>query len=63
MVGPHRASPIKVTEKSEAQLLLMGTELGFGWTAVLDQESGELTATMTNGGGAFVFFGACTPLQ
>jgi hypothetical protein len=63
MVGPNRTSPIKVTEKNEAQLLLMGTELGYGWTVVLDQESGEMTVSMTNGAGSFVFFGSCTPLQ
>jgi hypothetical protein len=63
MVGPKRTSPIKVTEKSDEQLLLMGTELGFGWTVALDPESGEMVVTMTNGGGSFVFFGSCTPLQ
>lgn len=62
MVGPNRTSPIKLTEKSEQQLLLMGTELGYGWTVVLDQASGEMTVTMTNGAGSFVFFGSCTPL-
>jgi hypothetical protein len=62
MVGPNRTSPIKLTEKNEQQLLLMGTELGYGWTVVLDQVSGEMTVTMTNGAGSFVFFGSCTPL-
>ena len=62
MVGPQRTSPIKVTEKTEQQLLLMGTELGYGWTVALDQASGEMTVTMTNGAGSFVFFGSCTPL-
>ena len=63
MVGPNRTSPIKVTEKSEAQLLLMGTELGYGWTVVLDQDTGAMTVSMTNSAGSFVFFGSCTPLQ
>jgi hypothetical protein len=63
MVGPKRTSPIKLTEKTEAQLLLMGTELGYGWTLVLDQISGAMTVSMTNDGGSFVFFGSCTPLQ
>jgi hypothetical protein len=62
MVGPQRTSPFKVSEKSDQQLLLMGTELGYGWTLVLDQESGAMTVSMTNGAGSFVFFGACTPL-
>jgi hypothetical protein len=62
MVGPNRTSPIKVTEKNEQQLLLMGTELGYGWTVVLDQASGEMAVSMTNGAGSFVFFGSCMPL-
>jgi hypothetical protein len=61
MVGPKRVSPIKLTEKGEQQLLLMGTELGYGWTFALDQASGEMTVTMTTSGGSFVLFGSCTP--
>lgn len=63
MVGPQRTSPIKATERSEGQLLLMGTELGFGWTAALDPDTGAMVMSMTNGAGSFVFFGSCTPLQ
>ena len=62
IVGPNRTSPIQLTEKSEQQLLLMGTELGYGWTVALEQASGEMTVTMTNNAGSFVFFGSCTPL-
>lgn len=62
MVGPERVSPIKLTERTERQMLIMGTELGFGWTVALDQVTGEMTVTMTNGEGSFVFFGSCTPL-
>jgi hypothetical protein len=62
IVGPQRSSPVKLTEKSDRQLLLMGTELGYGWTVVLEQASGEMTLTMTNADGSFVFFGSCTPL-
>jgi hypothetical protein len=62
IVGPNRTSPIKLTEKNEQQLLLMGTELGYGWTVALDPATGEMTVTMTNNAGSFVFFGSCTPL-
>jgi hypothetical protein len=41
VVGPQRTTPIKVMEKGESQILLMGTELGFGWTMVLDQDFGR----------------------
>ena len=49
-------------DKSDDQLLLQGTELGFGWTLVLDQESGTMSATLVNREGAVVLFGSCTPL-
>jgi hypothetical protein len=61
MIGPERSSPIQVMEKTDAQLLLMGTEMGLGWTIVLDQSNGSMAATLANREGAFVFFGTCTP--
>ena len=60
VIGPKRNSPILHVEKSEAQLVLLGTELGYGWTLVIDQETGKLTATLANREAAFVLFGACT---
>jgi hypothetical protein len=62
VIGPQRTTPIRVMEKGETQILLMGTELGFGWTLVLDQDSGELSATLSDRDGAVVLFGSCTPL-
>ena len=62
IVGPQRTSPILFMDKSDDQLLLQGTELGYGWTLVLDQESGTLSATLVNREGAVVLFGSCTPL-
>jgi hypothetical protein len=62
IVGPQRTSPIRLMEKGESQILLMGTELGFGWTMVLDQDSGELSTTLSDRDGTLVLFGSCTPL-
>jgi hypothetical protein len=62
IVGPQRTTPILFMDKSDDQLLLQGKELGYGWTLVLDQDSGTLTATMVNREGVFVLFGSCTPL-
>jgi hypothetical protein len=62
VIGPKTTTPIKVMEKGESQILLMGTELGFGWTMVLDQDSGELSATLSDRDGTVVLFGSCTPL-
>jgi hypothetical protein len=62
IVGPKRTTPILSMDKSDAQILLQGTELGYSWTLVLDQESGAMTATLVNREEAFVLFGSCTPL-
>ena len=62
IVGPQRTTPILFMDTSDDQILLQGQELGFGWTLVLDQESGALSATLVNREGAVVLFGSCTPL-
>jgi hypothetical protein len=62
IVGPQRTTPILFMDHSDNQLLLHGKELGYGWTLVLDQESGTLSATLVNREGAVVLFGSCTPL-
>jgi len=62
VIGPHTTSDILLQDKSGKQLLLQGREAGFGWTIVVDQESGELTVTLTNRSGAYVLYGACTLL-
>lgn len=63
VIGPKRTSDILLMEKSESQLLLQGREGDFGWTIVIESQNGELTVTLANRKGAFVLFGACTPLN
>jgi hypothetical protein len=60
VIGPKRASPVLFMESSGGQLLLQGHELGFGWTIALDQDSGQMSATLVDRDGAYVLFGACT---
>src|SRR5262245_44225983 len=62
IIGPKRTTPILFMDKSDNQLLLQGTELGYGWTLALDRESGTMTATLVNREEVFVLFGSCTPL-
>jgi hypothetical protein len=59
VIGPKRTSPIQVVEKTDEQLLLQGTELGYGWTLALDQDTGRIAITLVNREGAIVLFGAC----
>lgn len=60
--GTQRITPIEAVADTGSQLLLRGTELGYGWTLALDRASGRMSATLTDAEGAFVMFGACTPL-
>jgi hypothetical protein len=58
--GTHLSSKILHVDKNADQVLLQGVELDMGWTIVIDSASGELSVTLTDRGGAFVMFGACT---
>jgi len=60
--GTTRASPVLHMEKSPEQVLLLGVEVGLGWTIAIDSESGRMHATLAGRDGAFVLIGSCTPL-
>jgi hypothetical protein len=60
ITGPQRTTPIVAMEKSENQLLMQGSELGFGWTFAIDQTNGYFSASLTNIDGTFLLFGSCT---
>lgn len=60
--GPKRATSVLKMEKSEQQIVLQGIELNMGWVFALNRDTGKFTTTMANEEGAFVIFGACTPL-
>jgi hypothetical protein len=62
IIGAERTTPIKVMEKSDDQIVMQGTELGFGWTIVLDRENGDLSATLSDRDSTVVLFGSCMPL-
>jgi hypothetical protein len=60
VIGPKRTSLIPFADKSDAQLLLQGTELGYGWIIAVDRETGRMTTMLTNRENVVVLFGACT---
>ena len=61
ITGPKRDAPIQFIERDDKQILLQGTELGFGWTLALDQQRGDMTLTFVDRLGAVVLSGSCTP--
>lgn len=62
IVGPQqRTTAIRYMESGDGQLLLQGTELGYGWSITLNTKTGGMSATLVNRDDVFVLFGACTP--
>ncbi|MCC8403223.1 hypothetical protein LJ655_15225 [Paraburkholderia sp. MMS20-SJTN17] len=62
IVGPQqRATAIRYMEQGDGQLLMQGTELGYGWSITLNTETGGMSATLVNRDDVFVLFGVCTP--
>ncbi|APA89180.1 hypothetical protein BJG93_19755 [Paraburkholderia sprentiae WSM5005] len=60
--GPARTTPMLSVNKDADQVLVLGNEMGFGWTLVVDSADGEMTLTIANRNDAFVLFGNCTTL-
>jgi len=57
-----RTTPIDFMERENGRIVLHGGQKGRGWTAVVSEETGKLSATISEEGTAFIIFGACTAL-
>ncbi len=56
----NRTTPIDTVQRADGRVILHGVQGGRGWSAVLVEDTGDLSATVAEDGGAFVIFGACT---
>ena len=54
------STPIEHVKHLEGRLVLQGGEGGRGWSAVVNEETGQLSATVVDENVAFVVCGACT---
>lgn len=61
IAGSKRTTPIRYMDKSADQVLLQGTELGYGWSLALDKANGSMALTLVNREDVFVAFGYCSP--
>jgi hypothetical protein len=57
-----RESPVKTVEHMNGKLILQGTQGERGWTMLIEEDTGRMSATVTADGEGFVVFGACTVL-
>jgi hypothetical protein len=59
---PGRTAPFIHFERDHGRLILHGGQNGRGWTAIISEETGKLSATISEERLGFIVFGACTPL-
>ena len=57
-----REAPIKNLEHNEGTMIMHGGQSGRGWTMVISEETGKMSATVSEAQVGFIIFGACTPL-
>lgn len=58
----ERTTAIDFMERQNGRIVLHGGQGGRGWTAVISEATGKLSATISEEGTAFIIFGACTAL-
>lgn len=56
-----RTSPLKHFEHLDGRLVLYGGEEGRGWSMVIQEDTGTMSAAVVGDQVGFVVFGACTP--
>lgn len=60
--GSERKVVIKDLEHNNGNMIIHGGQGGRGWTMVISEESGKLSASVAGDQFGFLVFGACTPL-
>jgi hypothetical protein len=58
--GRKDVTQIKNFERINGKMILQGTEGGRGWTMVISEETGEMSATVSDDQAGFVVFGEST---
>jgi len=58
-----KKASIKTLERIDGKLIIQGIQKGRGWTMVISEQTGKMSATITDDQVGFVVFGACTPFK
>jgi len=56
----NKETAIKNLEHDKGMLVLQGIENGRGWNIVIAEDTGKMSASISENTGGFVIFGACT---
>ena len=60
--GHDEASPFDDLKRSDGQIVFQGVEKGTGWTIIIDEARGGMTATVAGAEVSFIVFGSCTAI-
>ena len=58
--GREDVSAIKSIEHIDGKMIMQGSENGRGWTIVISEKTGEMSATVSDDKAGFIVFGAST---
>ena len=61
--GNQVSTGIQNRQRIDGKTILQGAENGRGWSVVIAEETGKMTATISDDQVGFVLFGVCTPLS
>ena len=54
-------TPIQNVRSVDGKQILQGAEGGRGWSLVIDEQTGDMSAAVADQSAGFLLFGACTP--
>ena len=62
-VEQGRQSPIGSVARLNGQLILQGVEGTHGWTLIIAEDTGQMSATIASAAAGYIIFGSCTQLS
>jgi hypothetical protein len=61
-VEENRESAIKNVDRMNGHMILQGVQGQLGWTMVISEDVGQMSATIAGAGEGYLIFGTCTVL-
>jgi hypothetical protein len=62
-VEENRESAIKTVDRVNGKMILQGVQGQLGWTMIIAEDSGQMSATIAGATEGYIIFGSCTVLS
>ena len=62
-VEENRESAIKTVDRVDGKMILQGVQGQLGWTMIIAEDSGQMSATIAGAMEGYIIFGSCTLLS